>query len=892
MQDKRKQREVLGAPPNAAAAETVATFAKKPEGPALKTEPMMAPSPALAPAPVSSLPPPRVERPQVSSLDENAPLRRIARRRPAGPVRGQIAANDDAPSLGGLIHSLDQKPSSAPFKYAAIGGVIWGLLGAGFAWSMFAAELSQGAELASLLARPATFLVFAAIAVPVAVMWFLALLSWRAEELKLRSSTMTEVAVRLAEPDRMAEQSVASLGQAVRRQVSFMNDAVSRALGRAGELEALVHNQVADLERAYEDNERKIRGLIEGLSGERSALLDTSDRVTQSLRTLGDEVPALIEKLSHQQVKLADIIAGAGTNLSSLENAITQSVGRLETTLGAKTEHLQAVLTEYTDAVGGALGSRTEEMQAMLEAYTSGLASAIGNRTQNLQIVFEEYAHALDTTLANRAQALDVQLVDRTRSLDAAFSERLRLFDESIVRSTMAIDTAVGDKARALTTALDKHAKTFSDTVGRQAVELDEALMHGINSVRRSSENIARQSLKAIEGLAGQSDLLKNVSENLLTQISGVTNRFDNQGQSILNAANALESANYKIDATLQNRHNDLKLTLERMSGKADEFGRFVEGYSSTIEGSLSEAELRARAVAEEIRTETENRQRAAFADLERMKAMTDAEGERALEELRRRVSKVSNEVNTQLGTLGSRFDQTSEEVRQRAARASAELAEQEARLREHMERLPVASRENTDAMRRALQDQLKALEQLSQISARGGVARDVMPPIAGGTLTSAYTSEAQPESGGAESSRALSSLPRAEGWSFGDLLARASRDEDAQSGFVLDASAIARALDPATTQAIWSRLRNGQRGVMVRSIYSADGRATFDEVSRRYKIDSRLRETVQQYLSDFERILADADRSDPSGRAAQGQVVSETGRVYLFLAHASGRLA
>ena len=70
------------------------------------------------------------------------------------------------------------------------------------------------------------------------------MLAWRAQELKLMSSAMTEVAVRLAEPDRSAEQSAASLGQAVRRQVSFMNEAISRALGRAGELEALVHNEV------------------------------------------------------------------------------------------------------------------------------------------------------------------------------------------------------------------------------------------------------------------------------------------------------------------------------------------------------------------------------------------------------------------------------------------------------------------------------------------------------------------------------------------------------------------------------------------------------------------------------------------------------------------------
>ena len=44
------------------------------------------------------------------------------------------------------------------------------------------------------------------------VLWLMALLAWRTEELRLRSSTMTEVAIRLAEPDRLAEQSAASLG--------------------------------------------------------------------------------------------------------------------------------------------------------------------------------------------------------------------------------------------------------------------------------------------------------------------------------------------------------------------------------------------------------------------------------------------------------------------------------------------------------------------------------------------------------------------------------------------------------------------------------------------------------------------------------------------------------
>jgi hypothetical protein len=137
-------------------------------------------------------------------------------------------------------------------------------------------EWSAGATATSLLLHPVAFYTATAVIVPIAIFWLLALLNWHIASLALKSSTMTEVAIRLAEPDRAAEQSIASLGQAVRRQVSFMNDAVSRALGRAGELEALVHNQVADLERSYEQNERRIRGLIQELTGERHALLNTA----------------------------------------------------------------------------------------------------------------------------------------------------------------------------------------------------------------------------------------------------------------------------------------------------------------------------------------------------------------------------------------------------------------------------------------------------------------------------------------------------------------------------------------------------------------------------------------------------------------------------------------
>ncbi len=547
-------------------------------------------------------------------------------------------------------------------------------------------------------------------------------------------------------------------------------------------------------------------------------------------------------------------------------------------------------------------------MQITFDSQLQQLDSSLGNRTENLQTVFEEYARALDAALANRAQALDYQLVERTRSLDEAFGERLRLFDESIMRSTSAIDTAVVDKTQALTNALDAHAISFRETIGKQASDLDESLMHGINSVRRASENITRQSIKAMEGLAGQSDLLKNISENLLNQISGVTGRFESQGQQIMKAANALETANFKIDKTLQNRHAELTQTLDLLSGKAEEFSSFVGDYSSTMEGSLSEADLRARG------------------ELERMRAHTSAESERTLEDLRHRLTSVSTTMTTELGSLSNRFAATSEEMRQQAARATADIAAEQARLRSEVERLPVAAHESSEGMRRALHDQIKALDQLSQLASRSAVQRDVTPPPHHQSEALPATPHAPPRAH--EQARSITSLSSTiaqelgnrqrqrgappdnrEGWSLGDLLARASRDEDghgqaqgqpqghagaprpAPAAFNLDLEAIARALDPATAAAIWQRLRSGQRGVMVRSIYGNEGRAVFDDISHRCRNDGELSRTVGRYLADFERIITESDQRDPSGRLSHGQLVSDTGRVYLFLAHASGRL-
>ena len=52
-----------------------------------------------------------------------------------------------------------------------------------------------------------------------------------------------------------------------------------------------------------------------------------------------------------------------------------------------------------------------------------------------------------------------------------------------------------------------------------------------------------------------------------------------------------------------------------------------------------------------------------------------------------------------------------------------------------------------------------------------------------------------------------------------------------------------------------------------------------------------RVIELVKSHAPDIV-ALQEADQRDPSGRTAQSYIVSDSGRVYLFLGHACGQLA
>ena len=154
---------------------------------------------------------------------------------------------------------------------------------------MYLPEL-QAALGPSGLAAPVLAMLAVVFFVPIIFFYLLAHMAWRSQELRLITQSMAEVAMRLAEPETVARESIVTVGQAIRREVAAMGDGIERALARAAELETLVNNEVAALERAYNDNEVRIRSLLDGLAQQRETL------VGQAEQSIVPEVPAPLSR--------------------------------------------------------------------------------------------------------------------------------------------------------------------------------------------------------------------------------------------------------------------------------------------------------------------------------------------------------------------------------------------------------------------------------------------------------------------------------------------------------------------------------------------------------------------------------------------------------------------
>ncbi len=522
--------KTIPAPPSAAP-----LMPSLPQKPALfppsDAETLARPTPTPAPAPTIDLPahmsaapageqartarpaPTEPINPQPAAPAKEARLERAYM--PAGTPRPRASLTEKrkAPSIGGLIHSMQAKPSNTPYYTAAITSVIWLFIGGLLGWLLVGQSLNDVTGYKSIFSSSSVYIMAAAVLVPIALFWFIAQLVTRSHEMKLMASAMTEVAIRLAEPDKMAEQRVASVGQTIRRQVSAMDDAISRAIGRAGELEALVHNEVAALERSYSQNEYIIRNLLGELVNERQAIAHNGQQVKETLQGVGAQVSRQIrsatdgigEDLSKHSTMSTMKLQQAGENITQtlqaqstkVTSSAQQASENIAQTLQAQStkvtsyaqqagENITRVLkttNEQTLAIKQKISAELPQLLSKMNAEQVKLGKVIDGANRNLG--------ALDTTLAQRTSEIDSVISKHTADLNKRLVQKVKALDASLAMRTKAIDKTLSSKAGHLDKTFLTHREAIDKSMQEKAGDLDKTLLTHREAIDKSMQEKA-----------------------------------------------------------------------------------------------------------------------------------------------------------------------------------------------------------------------------------------------------------------------------------------------------------------------------------------------------------------------------------------------------------------
>jgi len=357
-----------------------------------------------------------------------------------------------------------------------------------------------------------------------------------------------------------------------------------------------------------------------------------------------------------------------------------------------------------------------------------------------------------------------------------------------------------------------------------------------------------------------------------------------------------------------------------------------MRSYAGTVDGAMGQAEARAKQMSSTLARDTAGQAQQALAQIERLREEAQAHTQRAVGELKTSFETVITQIGQQLDQMRGQFDSTSQGVREAARQTVSDLDGMRQEMHRRMESLPQQTTQATAAIRKALSEQMREIETIAPMVSRaaGGQGAEPygqpgqpqnydvaplpqfdargrrMPGSMGASqdVGSVTSSLAQQLAGGSPRAPEFGqSDRRRDDRPIGDILARASETEDRGYGGPSRAPApmgggggfrfdeLAYAIDHRTAAEVWQRFGAGERGVLGRHIYTPEGQATFDDVSRRYNREGDFRMAADRYVGDFERLLREAEQTDPGGRTMQTYLTSETGRVYLLLAHASGRL-
>jgi len=629
----------------------------------------------------------------------------------------------------------------------------------------------------------------------------------------------------------------------------------------------------------------------------------------------GQEMHLMADALARTAVRLTDPADAASGEIATIANLVEAEINRMKMALAEavdETARLRVMVDDNLESIEQG-GTRAEMRAVRMEEL---LTNHHDSMTELGRMIGQE------SDLISRGLRGQVEAV---RGLIGQAEKTLNDAGNRVVAETETL-SRVSEAARA---GADSTASTLDRQASRLEVVANTALSKADDLTTRYETQ--RQILTdAANNLTSQANRLEALFESHRDHMAEAGDVVTARTKEISDAAQSLAQ---QVTTTFDSAAERAKTLHAEISGEVTAAIAEVSDASGTISRSTGAAtraigatidELReaAKAVNEDLHRATIAAISATTDDLRIATNAMTSEVTRAASALTENVSMRTDEMRGVLeqtlsenDVAAERFNAAMIRLGGTAREAGNALDHAAADLEARMALLPEEAAASAAALTVVLQDQITALAAIADIVVRHArvLDRSSPQPIAPPTPTLAPTLAPTFAAAPPPTPARLGDGQSTRGWGIPDLLAAAGRhaEQSAQplarkpqsdSEFhrtslqvieTLQALAIDlnQALEESPSPELWQRYQDGERNVFARRLYNMAGRQLYDRIAVKYRGEEEFKENVDRFVDLFEKLLEGASARDRDKILVETYLTSDTGKVYLILAQANGRL-
>jgi len=644
----------------------------------------------------------------------------------------------------------------------------------------------------------------------------------------------------------------------------------------------------------------------------------------------------------------------AKATAADIEQSVLGASSKFGTVLTGKTDEIVSFMTQQTDRLSQTLdskrgslvesiGSKSNQLIVDIERVTSEALKSIETRGMS-------FSQSIATNGSTVARSITAAGELATNAVNKSLKDLEQASRASIEQSrqvSMAAVTEMQETSKVLRT----DTVALFERLREGNILLQEVLTgahDNLNSLERAMVSRVGEFVSAITDVSARSGNVTQSLEDQLTVfhaktskaiegLSALSAQFQDHGRALVEAVTAIEQSNKSTDNSIADRKAALDSLINTIDLRTVDLDQRLTRFTTLLDESLAAAEERARDIARVVADTAGTGSTVITQQFEAVRTVAEEQRQATAETLNAMYQQSTQETEAIFRQSADKFASMVQSMKQMASEMHQELEMTREELRRGVFELPQEAAENTAQMRKVIVDQIEALAELNRIVARHGRGLDVVgvdrapaqrreePQIAvgGGYAEAPSRPASRSRDIGSASTLPPPDLglpmpPRTEipsvspvaaeqdrdDW-LTDLLNRAEQVGDEREaarprapqpvagGNPLESLSldISRLVDRNLAAEMWDRYQRGENKAFTKRLYAPAGQKTFDEVARKYRTDRNFKQTVDRYITEFERLLDDVAQDERGPMILRGHLISETGLVYTMLAHASGRL-